>query len=519
MTSRIRVHRVDDAGVRLLALADLPLDVRIDGRRVWTFWSLRDTRPVGLGERNPLRQVAWPKQMLQYLDGTARIEVAESATGAVRFAATVALGSGEGEVLVRNAEGVDLGIDKSGNLVPTFAGRSEDDIADLLNATEAALEALRSVGVEAFIAYGTLLGAVREGRVLGHDSDADLGYVSRHSTPVDVALESFQIQRRLAEQGWKIARHSGGAFKISVDEGGMTRGLDVFGGFMDDGHLYLMGEIGVPFREEWIFPLTTATLHGREMPVPAQPDKLLEVTYGPGWRVPDPAFKFTTPERTVRAFNDWFRGNKPNIRYWHRQIRSNRAKPLPEHSSLAELARDEAKARGAEVFDVGAGRGQDALWLAREGLTVTAYDYVMGNLTPLREVAVDEGLALSVRQLNLTDRRMLLAEGALAAHTPRPRVVMARHLVDATSFEGIQGFVRFCSMSLRAGGVVLVELVPRAELGPDAPAWMVGRTNGGQLSRMLERAGATDVQVKRSRAGGRPVVQVRAEFPETVRVQ
>lgn len=515
MSSRIHVHQVDDEGVRLVALADLPLDVRIDGRRVWTFWSRRDTREVGLGSFNPLRRVAWPKQMVQYLDGTARVEVAESATGSVRFSDTVSLGSGEGEVLVRNADGVDLGIDKSGNLVPTFAGRSEEDIADLLNATEAALEALRSVGVDAFIAYGTLLGAVREGRVLGHDSDADLGYVSRHSNPVDVSRESFQIQRRLAEQGWDVARHSGGAIKINVDEGGVTRGLDVFGGFMDGGNLYLMGEIGVPFREEWIFPLTTATLHGREMPVPAEPDKLLEVTYGPGWRVPDPAFKFTTPERTVRAFNDWFRGNKPNIRYWHRQVGANRTKPLPQHSSLAELARDEARALGAEVFDVGAGRGQDSLWLAREGLSVTAYDYVLGNLTPLRQVAADEGLDLSVRQLNLTDRRVWLTEGALAANAPRPRVVLARHLLDSTSFEGLQGFVRFCSMSLRGGGVVLAEFVPRGELDAgDAPPWMLGRTQGTQVSRMLERAGAKSVQVKRRRSGGRPVVQVRAEWSE-----
>lgn len=516
MSRRIHVHRVDDSGVRLVALTDLPLDVRVDGRRVWTFWSLRDTREVGPGARNPVRQVAWPKQMVKYLDGTARIEVAESATGAVRYDATVSLGSGQGQVLVRNDKGVDLGIDKSGNLVPTFAGRSEEDIADLLTATESALAALRSVGVDAFIAYGTLLGAVREGRVLGHDSDADLGYVSRHSNPVDVALESFRIQRRLTEQGWKITRHSGGAFKITVIEGGMPRGLDVFGGFLDDGHLYLMGEIGVPFREEWIFPLATAQLHGREMPVPARPEKLLEVTYGPGWRVPDPAFKFTTPDRTVRAFNDWFRGNQPNIRHWHRQIRPNRSKPLPEHSSLAELVLTEARTLGAEVFDVGAGRGQDSLWLARQGMAVSAFDYVPENLVHLEQPAAEEELDLRVRHLNLTDRRVLLAEGARVALTPRPRVVLARHLLDSTSFEGQQGFARFCSMALRGGGVVLAEFVLRGEFDPDerVPAWMLGRTNGVQVSRLLERAGAKTVRVQRIKGRGRPVVRVRAEWSE-----
>ena len=55
---------------------------------------------------------------------------------------------------------------------------------------ERILDALHEIGIEAFPAYGTLLGAVREGRLLGHDSDADLGYVSRRTVPVDVIRES-----------------------------------------------------------------------------------------------------------------------------------------------------------------------------------------------------------------------------------------------------------------------------------------------------------------------------------------
>ena len=80
----------------------------------------------------------------------------------------------------------------------------------------------------------------------------------------------------------------------------MTRGLDVFGGFLDGGRLHLMGEIGTEFERDWIYPLGTAELAGRTMPVPARPERLLEAMYGPGWRTPDPAFKFTTPDRTIR---------------------------------------------------------------------------------------------------------------------------------------------------------------------------------------------------------------------------
>ena len=247
MPQYARIRGIDDDGVDLLAVGDRPVDVCIDDRRVWTFWVLRDTEPAGPAVARgswPVRRVGWPRQLRQHLDGRARVTVRDSVSGRVLFDRELSLGDGDGRIEVRNDRGVDLGIDKSGNLVPVFAGRSERDIAALLDATESVLAALRSAGLEPFLAYGTLLGAVREGAVLGHDSDADLGYVSRFTDPVDVVRESFAVQRRLAGEGWRIERYSGASFKIIVTEGDVSRGLDVFGGFFSGGRLYLTGEIG-----------------------------------------------------------------------------------------------------------------------------------------------------------------------------------------------------------------------------------------------------------------------------------
>ena len=128
-------------------------------------------------------------------------------------------------------------------------------------------------------------------------------------SPVDVIRESYEIERRLADMGYRIERYSGAGIKVFVEESdGSVRGLDVFGGFYAHGHLMVMGEIRVPLPESAVFPLGTTTLEGRTLPAPADTDAILTATYGAGWRTPDPAFVYETPRTTYLRFNDWFRG-------------------------------------------------------------------------------------------------------------------------------------------------------------------------------------------------------------------
>lgn len=510
------MRKVDDEGLRLLAVDDRPLDVCFDGRRVWTFWTLRDTTGTG-----PVRRIPWPGPLVRHLHGRSRVSVRDSAAGREYFSAELSLGDGDGRIEIRNERGVELGTDKSGKLVPTFAGRPEAELAALLDATEAVVAALAETGIEPFLAYGTLLGAVREGTVLGHDSDADLGYVSRFHDPVDVVRESFRVQREFNQRGWSTYRYSGAAFRVDVSEGGV--GLDVFGGFLDRGRLWLMGEIGTDYERDWLFPLTTVELAGRRMPAPARPEKLLEATYGPGWRVPDPAFRFTTPRRTVRALEGWFRGTQPGIRYWERRAGPRSDQGLRDPSVLARRAAALATELDAEVLDVGAGRGADSLWLARQGLPVTAYDYVPRALAGAARAAEAEGLALEVRRLNLTEWRSVLAEGTRLAHDPRPRVVLARHVLDATSGFGRESLVRLCAMALRQGGQLLADVhlhpddatgavaspdAPDAADAPDAPEWSVGRPDAERLATLLREAGASEVTVRRLPGRVRPTVRL-----------
>ncbi len=462
--ARITGVRVDDEGVHAETDADVVLDVLFDERRIWSFHLPRDGVKQGAGY-----DVPWPPALRRFLDGHTRLQVAEHVAQRVVFDEEVHLGSGEDRIAVVNDRGLPLGIDKSLRLAQTFDTRSAEHVAPLLDSIEEVLGALKKAGIDAFPAYGTLLGAVRGGKLIGHDSDADLGYVSRHTHPVDVIRESFALQRALADMGYAISRYSGGAFKVDVQEGdGSIRGLDVFGGFLREGYLFLMGEIRTPFREEWIFPLGTTTLEGRELPAPANTDEFLKATYGPSWRVPDPAYVFETPESTHRRLNGWFRGTRIRRAEWDRAYTAQRHTGVDlEPSDFAAWVRREHGADPDRVVDLGCGRGADALWFARAGASVCGLDYAPRGSEAAAAVAAEENLPLEFRTMNLLELRSVLAEGALEARLPGPKVVTARHLADATNKVGREHLWRLASMMLRGGGRLYLEFL--VDKGQDDP--------------------------------------------------
>jgi hypothetical protein len=516
VTGDLRVLAVDAAGILLSGEEDRPLDVSFDGRRVWSFWSVRDTVP----QRGGRRLAAWPPALRSHLDGSTRLGVAAHGAAAALYDEELRLGGADRRIAVVDDRGQPLGIDKSGRLTPTFETRTEAQVAPLLDSVETVLGELAAAGIAAFPAYGTLLGAVREGRLIGHDSDADLGYVSRHTHPYDVVRESFALQRRLVDAGYATSRYSGASFKVEVVESdGFVRGLDVFGGFFapwpghDEDRLYLMGEIRAPFRPEWIFPLGTCTLEGRTLSAPAQPERLLEAMYGPGWKVPDPAFKFTTPKSTVRALNDYFRVSRARRDPWAREHgRRGRRAPAGDPSALATYVLAE-EGVPVELFDVGAGRGRDALWFARQGSAVTAYDFLPAAASPAVARARDEGHALQSRLLNLQEWRSVFAEGARAAHLPGPRTVLANHLLDSTTAFGRESLARFASMALRDGGRLYADFwtgggTPDGTPTRPVPLTEVLATLRGQGAHILHAAEVdTDDPAREGRRTGRVVAE------------
>ncbi|CAN5526669.1 hypothetical protein BH11ACT8_BH11ACT8_27670 [soil metagenome] len=460
-------------GLALSAAPDEVWDLLLAGRRIWSFrpsdTATEDHPVAGAG---PGWLVQWPRDLVGYLDGVADLAL-RGPDGTVLATARLAFGASTQPVLLEDAAGHPLAIDRTARLVRTFEARDAGQLGALMDALEAVLEALARGGVDAFPAYGTLLGAVRSGTVLGHDNDVDVGYVSRHTQPVDVVRESFRLQRELHRLGFQIARYSGGAFKVTVDAGSNDDpdrgiGLDVFAGFFHEGHLVLMGEIHDPFEKSWMLPLGEVTLEGRTFAAPAEPERLLAATYGPSWRVPDPAFTYRTSAETRRRLDGWFRGTRTYRNLWDRRY-STSANHGPWNRDPHKLARllHRREEPGTFVLDIGCGRGQDAVWLANRGHRVVAMDYSGNGYAHLRRRARAEDWDVSFHAVNLLETRHVLAFGARAALEPGPRAILGRHVLDATTERGRAGFWRMARTVLGSGGRLYLDFMATGE--PGAP--------------------------------------------------
>lgn len=454
----VTVVSVGVNGVVAKSDEEVLMDVAIDGRRIWSFWLHRDGTRDG---RNYF--VAWPSSLTSFLDGVARVQVMANGVDEAVFDQEIQFGNGTERIRIVNSNGELLAIDKSGWLTKTFDTRSAAMVQPLMETISAVLGILEDTGVDAFLAYGTLLGAVREGALIGHDSDADLGYLSKFSEPVDVIAESLGLQRLLRNKGFEVRRYSGLAFKVyAVEADGFLRGLDVFGGFMHQGNFVLMGELYEPFKEEWIRPLGKASLEGWEFPVPSDPDKVLTAKYGTGWRVPDPAFKFETGYDVTRRLDGWFRGIRIKQPLWDR-VYSRASTPDLVPSSLARLV-SQAEPTPAQVVDIGTGRGVDPWWLAEQGIDAVGLDFSPSGYAYMRTYASQTSSRVRYLNFNLHELRHVLGTSAmLAAESSQPRLVMARHVVDAINTRARSHLWRAAQMMTRqSGGRLYLEFLAKS---------------------------------------------------------
>jgi SAM-dependent methyltransferase len=458
------------------------VDVLLSGRRIWSFNADRDVDEHGF--------VVWPTALSERMRGRVEWQLVDHATGQVHRQGSARVDDREEVFELLDEDGHPSAIDKGGALDRTFADSDGHRRAAVVDGVNAVLADLRGhADAQAFLAFGCLLGAMRDGRLIGHDTDADVAVLCPGTAPVDVMLQSYRLEHLMVGRGWSTTRMSGGGFKVHVDTGdGSHMGVDVFSAWHDDdGVFHLMPHVSGSLARETLLPVGSVGLEERQVVAPRRPESLLALTYGPGWSVPDPSFTYKVPAAVRRRMSSWFRGERRSLRDWDSIYSEEHADLPPERSEFAAWVKPQLT-RGADLLEVGCGPGRDSVWFAGSGTDVTAYDYSPAARSRTRAAAENAGVRVHVGSMNLQDHRDVLVAGAELAFTQQARDVYCRFVLELLGPSDRAMFWRFCSMVQRRGGRTFVEC-------------RLDENGSGELDRLVLEAQAAGGSIEHASTG------------------
>ncbi|WRH26193.1 methyltransferase domain-containing protein [Arthrobacter sp. JZ12] len=349
-----------------------PLSLLLAGRRIWTFKAPDEAATAHSWS------VEWPPALAERLTGRATLAVERNGVPLINERLVSFDDNPEELYLTEPGTGLPQVVNKWGRVARSFEGRDAALVEEVLDEVEHLIAVVRdTLGIDLFVTGGTLLGPVRNGRIMANDDDADLAYLSSHENPSDVALESFRMERTLLSRGYEVVRHSSGHLQLMFPGGAITDRfyIDIFSYFVCSGWFYGTFHARERADQVKILPVRQLSVNGRMLPGPAEPEQLLQAIYGPGWRIPDPTFTFVTPPPAFRRFYWWLNHFDVNRENWEDRHRAAIDAGLANQESGLSHRALEVFRPGSAVLELGCGLGSDARFLAASGLNVLAVDF------------------------------------------------------------------------------------------------------------------------------------------------
>lgn len=198
------------------------------------------------------------------------------------------------ELVDKNLDGVTMAVHGFGT--DRFAEADHDAIWADLNKIIAYFE---DAGHTVFLNSGTLLGMVRDGKLIDHDDDIDLAIMLEAKNQVRVAHEWRDLRDKLQKDGILLPKPGrlGGIHTLKT-AGGFS--VDLFPGWIRKGRVFVYPHTKGELLEGEVFPLKPCPISGA--PIPAEPAKMLALNYGPGWETPDPHYRFDFGEAKFKHF-------------------------------------------------------------------------------------------------------------------------------------------------------------------------------------------------------------------------
>ncbi len=170
-----------------------------------------------------------------------------------------------------------------------------------LEALTLAIEALEEAGARPWVTYGTLLGMVREGRLLPHDDDIDLA--------VSSGADAAGIATAMTARGFVAnseERDAQGVTKQKFERGAIL--VELFfvrqaGRWWTD--LSRAGDYSVLCATHPPVEIVRRRHGGLELPVPAATEAYLAHCYGPDWRRPVTVWSWFLSPPNVELWLHW----------------------------------------------------------------------------------------------------------------------------------------------------------------------------------------------------------------------
>lgn len=176
-------------------------------------------------------------------------------------------------------------LDLFGDATPPYM-----DVYDASTVLLDACEFLEQIGVPYFLIGGTLLGILRDGELLPHDKDIDLGI------PWDVdrewLMDQIEASEKFVMNGLIRPASEVAEWNFSFVRKGTPIAVDLFF-FKREDEYWLEGFYMQPFPCLLRYKQRTfTTLHyrDRDLSIPCHPEEMMEEIFGVGWRIPDKYF-------------------------------------------------------------------------------------------------------------------------------------------------------------------------------------------------------------------------------------
>jgi hypothetical protein len=214
--------------------------------------------------------------------------------------------AGDGGAALRARLAAGYIVDKWGSLKLPFRAKSAEDramyAAGMADVTAYFAERF---GLTLFPHYGTLLGYARARAFIEHDDDTDLSYVVQYDSLEAVADHFFGLAEALIRDGHGVHVTAAGQMNVSL-AGRAHRGPDVFTSWQPgDGSFWTYFGVSGPLADPLSF--FEDRFEGATVQIPHQYERILALTYGPGWRHPDPNFNWAARPAGLKETMNRFR--------------------------------------------------------------------------------------------------------------------------------------------------------------------------------------------------------------------